>query len=97
MPGNKVPITKAIFFAIISLVLCIPVSGFIWGFLNCSVSSLNMWHRLFFGLTSMVAVTAALGRHVESDEPFVSLRTTEIVVFIVLNALFYINNKRKLK
>jgi hypothetical protein len=97
MSGNKVTQKQFILSAVYSLVLCLPIGGFIWGFCVSTEYGFNIFGRLFIGLIGVAAATLTLGHDVETGDPIPAIYFTEAIVFVALNVAFYMRNKRKLK
>ena len=96
MQENKVPQKKIILSLILSFLFCFPISGFIWGFCSCSDCGFNILGRFFMGLVGIVTATLAFGHDVETGTTITSIYILDLVVFILLNLIFYKVNKRRL-
>ena len=97
MQENKLPREIIIKSLVYSLVICFPISGFIWGFFGCTDCGYNLLWRLFFGIVGIVTATLALGHDFERWKPITAIYILDIIVFIISFFIFYIYNKRKLK
>ena len=83
---------------IISLVLTLPVLGFVSGLIMCTDCGGNIFGRVFVGLIYTVLTTLSFGQPLldEGGANFINLRWYIIPVFVILYFLLaYISRKRK--
>lgn len=97
MQENKMPQRRIIVSLVCSFILCFPISGFIYGFFACKDCGWSVLGRLFIGLVGTFEATICLGHDFETGDRITAIYVLDVVVFVLLNLLFYRFNKRKME